>query len=404
MAADVSTAVELPRNKKPAIVWLPSDGYNRVKDFWKDQYVWAPIAVDSTLPVQQTLFIDLEGKEATKELKQGETITSQVQPPSSPSSLSPSRSPTPSQHCDLEVNAGQLENQPDSEPDSEMAIVTERNTSNTSFTETGQGNVLPITEHAFASDDTLTEVAPAGTGKGFALPNSSKRRSSRTDQQLAGKCEKDLRIADDQNAPTVPPPLSSRPRRRRSRKPRSTCGTDIDSNISEEPYTANPMTRHALASDETLLETEEQADVDEPDAGASLPRRRRTRRTRTHDSLSLFKSPTRSIIEEDEEVNDSVGDLHSSSSSQAAKPSSSSNQDFQLSNIQRSNVPRRRSQRMSAPLPLQNPREERALDSPISPSPARSDSKLALRLDLNLEVEVQLKAKINGDLMLTLYD
>ncbi|CAJ2509400.1 Uu.00g144260.m01.CDS01 [Anthostomella pinea] len=52
--------------KPETLIWLPADQYSSVHGIWDVQFVWCPLAVDKNLPLHQTTFITIGGKEHGK--------------------------------------------------------------------------------------------------------------------------------------------------------------------------------------------------------------------------------------------------------------------------------------------------------------------------------------------------
>jgi hypothetical protein len=49
-----------------ALIWVPASSYDAVRPMWDEQYVWCPLPVDTSLPLQQTSFIKLDDAPASR--------------------------------------------------------------------------------------------------------------------------------------------------------------------------------------------------------------------------------------------------------------------------------------------------------------------------------------------------
>ncbi|KAK8070238.1 hypothetical protein PG994_006854 [Apiospora phragmitis] len=45
-------------------IWLDPEKYGSLRPLWQDSYIWSPVAVDESLPLHQTSFLDIDEKEA----------------------------------------------------------------------------------------------------------------------------------------------------------------------------------------------------------------------------------------------------------------------------------------------------------------------------------------------------
>ncbi|KAI5925239.1 hypothetical protein F4810DRAFT_70076 [Camillea tinctor] len=46
--------------RKSAVVWLQPDTYSSIRSMWQDQYIWSPVAVNTSLPLNQTSFLQVD--------------------------------------------------------------------------------------------------------------------------------------------------------------------------------------------------------------------------------------------------------------------------------------------------------------------------------------------------------
>ncbi|KAH8199767.1 hypothetical protein TruAng_006048 [Truncatella angustata] len=61
-----------------SLVWLPPKRYDSIKSIWQDQYIWSPLPVDNSIPLDQTSFLDISKDDAEVARSRSNTLRSRA--------------------------------------------------------------------------------------------------------------------------------------------------------------------------------------------------------------------------------------------------------------------------------------------------------------------------------------
>lgn len=448
-------------------IWLDPEKYGSLRPLWQDSYIWSPVAVDESLPLHQTSFLDIDedqAKEAVEERRKSDSAVLDAQQQQNqnqknnllreptmaghrrdPSWDEDARTLSPGEDYyeeDQKRHAKGARSGSQDRPTRYTGIKSDRKSSSP---EERSSNTRPVSY----------PPAPPKPGMGKRMKSfhlmkdrddqdaslnrrssASTRRPSSTPRTIP---EPELQEphSDYDDDDSEPEPLAARvPRRRRTRRALP--------NIHE----GQPMASSASPDKGDYFRQAPPAKAKEVEDDASKPRRRKQTAPSSQPTSSASSSssslPLQSSTSSSSKQPKPAPALEKSKSTRVSskrdpgaptttkvprgaavipppplKPSTSTSVIPTVTSAQAlAPVAKPKKKKRSAdPLPplgvmapmpsgLARPSTVTAPATPNAGSVqrARDDSKLTVRLDLNLDIEVELKAKIEGDLTLTLFE